>query len=260
MKTGLTAHVIVRNEEQWVWYAITSVIPYIKKLLIFDTGSIDQTVSIMKSIKDEKILFEEKGRVMPEQLVALRNEQIARTDTSWFMLLDGDEVWPEVTIEELVKTAKSVRSNIVGIVVPAVVPVGDLFHFQPEKAGKYRLLGKVGQLNLRGYNKKSGWRWQGIYPMEAYVDKRGVPIQHNEQNLVMLQNPYWHLTHLPRSPKDTHGKRKFEIGVKRKLDLPEVFFRTRPRIVPTPWVSFTARERLQAQIVTPLLKIKRLIT
>lgn len=260
MKTGITVHMMVRNEEQWVWYAINSVLPYVKKLFIFDTGSIDQTVDIILSIRNKKITFEEKGSVTSEQLVALRNEQITRTDTSWFMLLDGDEVWPVVTIEELVKTAIYAKSKTAGVVVRTVVPLGDLIHYQPEEAGKYKLLGKTGQMNIRGYKKITGWRWQGIYPLETYIDKRGVPIQQNEQNLIKLQNPYWHLTHLRRSQKDIHGKRKFEFGVKRKIDLPEVFFMTRPRIVPTPWVSFTARERIQAQFVTPFLKIKRLIT
>lgn len=260
MKEGLTAHMIVCNEEQWVWYAIASVIDHVERIFVYDTGSQDQTVQLIKNFGSRKIHLEKKGRVLPAELVSLRNEQVKKTHTAWFMLLDGDEVWSDKTIRELAHIANSTNSRVMGVVVPALVPVGDLFHYQPESAGKYHLLGQVGHMNLRGYRKLTGYKWQGIYPLEAYADKRSIPIQENLANLVMLRNPYWHLTHLQRSSIDTHKKLKLEIGEKRKnIKLPEVFFASRPKIVPSPWVSFSPTEKLVAQTVTPLLKIKRKI-
>lgn len=257
MKSQVTAHMVVRNEEQWVWYAINSVIDFVDRLLVYDTGSTDRTVSIVKLITNPKINCHQLGDVSPSELVELRNRQIEDTRTNWFMLLDGDEVWPKDTIEEFVKTIMSVKSNIMGIVIPTIIPVGDLFHYQPESAGKYRLMGKVGQMNLRGYKKQQGWQWEGIYPLEAYVNKKVVPIQQLEQNLLMLQNPYWHLTYLRRSTADTHGKRKLEIGEIKSLNLPKVFFSIRPNQVPSPWISFSPKEKLAADLMTPLLRIKR---
>lgn len=259
MKTDLTAQMIVKNEEQWVWYAIQSVLDHIDRLFIIDTGSTDNTVKIIKHISDSKIVLSQQDRVTPGQLVELRNEQLRQTTTSWFMLLDGDEVWPKATMAEFTAIIKKASPSLLGIVVPAIVPVGDLFHYQPEAAGKYKLLGRTGHMNLRGYQKTTGYGWQGIYPLEAYVDQTNQPIQTQDKKLTMLKHSYWHLTHLKRSEVDTHRKKKLEIGHRRNIKLPEVFFLTRPKIVPSPWISFSAAEKLVAQTVTPLLKIKRKI-
>jgi len=39
MKDAITAHMIVKNEEQWVWYALQSILPYVDKVIVYDTGS-----------------------------------------------------------------------------------------------------------------------------------------------------------------------------------------------------------------------------
>ena len=64
MKPNLTVQMIVKNEDQWIWYAIASVIDYASKLIIFDTGSRDKTVEIIKSFKSSKIIFKQKGDVL----------------------------------------------------------------------------------------------------------------------------------------------------------------------------------------------------
>jgi len=40
---NITAQMVVKNEENFVWFAIKSVLPYVKKFLITDTGSTDNT-------------------------------------------------------------------------------------------------------------------------------------------------------------------------------------------------------------------------
>ena len=46
------AHTLVMNEDRFIWYAVMSVIDYVDKILIFDTGSTDGTVRIIKGIVD----------------------------------------------------------------------------------------------------------------------------------------------------------------------------------------------------------------
>lgn len=258
-KSEITVHMVIRNEEQWVWYAIKSVIDYVTRLIIFDTGSVDRTAKIIHSFRNSKIIFSQKGNVSAKELVKLRNEQIAQTRTEWFMLLDGDEVWPQATILELVKVIQRAESKVCAIVVKARLPVGDLFHYQPEIAGRYQILGKTGHYNIRAYRKKAGYRWQGTYPLEAYTDSQGIPVQKKESELMMLKGEYWHLTHLRRSPVEDHRKHKLEFGKSSSVRLPEVFFVTRPQIVPSPWVCYTPTEKLFAKGLAPLLRIKRLL-
>ncbi|KKR11163.1 MAG: Glycosyl transferase family 2 [Candidatus Woesebacteria bacterium GW2011_GWA1_39_21b] len=60
------AHTLVRNEERYIWFSVMSVINYVDKILIWDTGSTDNTVSIIREIKKkypEKIDFKKVGKV-----------------------------------------------------------------------------------------------------------------------------------------------------------------------------------------------------
>ncbi|RJR30275.1 glycosyltransferase [Candidatus Microgenomates bacterium] len=255
----LTAHMIVKNEEQWVWYAVSSVIPFVSRFLIYDTGSTDRTVAIIKSINSKKIHFLAKGKVTPKELVVLRNEQIKNTKTEWFLLVDGDEVWPKKTSQELVSVLRNCDKNISAIVSKTIVPVGDVFHYQSESAGKYSILGRKGHFNIRAYRKRTGFLWQGLYPKESYQGKDGIAIQEKDSQLLLLKNPYWHLTHLRRSSK-TKDKIKYEIGSTKDIALPEVFFLSRPNIVPSPWITYSGTEKLRALIRTPLVTVKRIFT
>lgn len=250
---------IVNNEEQWVWYAIKSVVEYVFRIIIYDTGSKDDTVKIIKSINSHKILLIQKPEVNPKELVQLRNEQINKTRTDWFMLLDGDEVWTKNNITELVTVTKQNIKQKIAVVVPMMVPVGDLFHYQPENAGNYEFKKKRGHYNLRAYRKIKSYKWLGTYPLEAYVNDKGIMVQNEDNKLLYLSHPYWHLTHLKRSAMDNHNKLKFELGIKKKLILPEVFFLTRPSIVPSPWISYKPTELMLAMLETPFRKIKRRI-
>lgn len=261
MTLDITVHMVVKNEEQWIWYGLQSVLPYVKKIIIYDTGSSDKTVEIIETFSDSKIYLEKRGDVNPKQLAQLRNEQIEQTSTEWFLLLDGDEVWPENTLRELEEVIKTSSKKTHGIVVKARIPVGDLFHYQSEIAGKYKLLGQVGHYNMRIYRKNPKYHWEAIYPftvyVEKYVDNQGISVQDRSDELFLLKKEYWHMTHLKRSSIDSHGKRKFEIGIRTAVELPTVFYKKHPPSVPDPWVHYSFLEWCFAFCLTPLLYFKR---
>lgn len=253
-----SVHMIVKNEDQWVWYAIASVIEEAVQLFIYDTGSIDNTVEIVNTFPKNKILFVEKGTVTAEQLVKLRQEQLIRTKTEWFLLLDGDEVWPKRPLKKFRREIESADKNKTGIVFRTKVCLGDVFHCQDENAGRYEIADYKGHLNIRGYKKIKSYRWTGTYPDEAYVDGDNIPLQNNKEELIFIDDYYWHLTHLNRSSVTKNSKRKLEIGLKISQDsVPEVFSYKRPPIVPSPWVKYSAKDYIISSILTPLRKIKR---
>ena len=59
---SITAHCLVKNEENFVGFAIKSVINFVDKVIVFDTGSTDKTVGLIKNLVKEfpeKIIFED---------------------------------------------------------------------------------------------------------------------------------------------------------------------------------------------------------
>jgi hypothetical protein len=94
---GITAHFVVKNEEIWIWYAIMAVIDHVDKVLICDTGSKDNTIAIIKSIKSDKIELIERGelngRDFYDAFTDWKNELIDMTKTKWWVCIDADEVY-----------------------------------------------------------------------------------------------------------------------------------------------------------------------
>ena len=253
----ITVHCLVKNEENFIWFAINSVIDNVDKVIVWDTGSSDRTVEIIKTIKSPKIEFEEKGKAGAETLVQHRQEMIDQTETDWIMILDGDEVWWDDTIKNLKLKIKSSEHNL--IVSSCYMAVGDIFHYQEEEAGRYKIHDMSGHLNIRFIRNFPGLKVSGVYPNEAYTDSQGKKLQNfPKEKIFFSEEKYLHLSHLLRSNKK-RPKYKYELGMTFPKDFyyPEVFFRPRPEIVPSPWKVADASYKFVAGIETPIKKIKR---
>ena len=255
----ITAHCIVKNEENFVWYAINSILDYMDEIIIWDTGSTDRTVEIVKTIENPKISFEEKGPVSPQEFAKLRNEMIKATDTDWIFILDGDEIWSKVGIEEIIGLITKYGNSKDLIVSPVKMLIGDIYHYQEERAGRYRIKGKTGHLNVRAIRNFDGLRVKGFFGNEGYTDINNIDIQNlPEERIVFAKNNYLHASHLKRSSK-VNSKYKYELGIPFPKDYfyPEVLFKERPKIVPSPWEPMGFGYKLRAFFETPLKKMKR---
>jgi len=266
MKQGITTHTIVRNEDRFVWFALTAVARYVDRMLVFDTGSTDETKEIINSIKNPKLIFAEKGKREAEELVGLRQQQIDRTDTEWFLILDGDEIWWEAAIKKVVHMANRLPQNIWGIITPTINCVGDIYHYQEERAGRYEFGRKKGHYAVRAMRRNiRGLHVEGRYPLEGYFDSQGKPITKQDNKLVFLDKPYLHVTNLKRSTKQQDRviarERKYEVGIPFPANFryPEVFYEKYPSCVPSPWTKMTKPEKLRSLLETPLKKVKRRI-
>lgn len=255
----ITAHCLVKNEENYVWYAINSVIDQVDKMLVWDTGSSDRTVEIVKSIKNSKILFSQKGERNAKGIAGLRQEMLEETKNDWVFILDGDEIWGEPEIESTLDLARNADSGRDVIVSPNLMMIGDIFHYQEAAAGRYKIGGRRGHLNIRAIKKSiPGLHIEGEYPNEAYVDKDGKAVQDfSEDRLIFSNHPYLHTSFLDRSPVKLGTK--YELGIPTNLDFyyPEVFFTPRPQIVPSPWRRRTGFYELVSFFQTPLKKMRR---
>ena len=233
----ITAHCLVKNEENFIWYAIKSVIDFVDQVIVFDTGSTDKTIEMVKELQQEypdKIIFEEKGECDKKGHTDLRQEMIEKTRTDWFIILDGDEIWTKNGIEEIVSIINN-NSNVECLIASFYLCVGDIFHYS--KKGFYNILGRQGHFSPKIYKKLPGIHWSGDYGKGDAIFNADKEIFINNGNSVFLQNRYWHTSSLIRSPKDAEiklGRHKevmtyslkfagmgFEIP--KEEELPEVF-------------------------------------
>lgn len=256
------ANTIVNNEENFIWFAIMGVVDHIDKVLVWDTGSTDKTVEIIRKIrkiKGDKVDFKEVGSVDKFKFPKIRQQMLDQSDCDWILILDGDEIWWEASIKNLRKTIEKSGNAIDGVVVPMKIAVGDIYHMQDETAGRYELLGRKGHLSLRAIRKIPNLHVDWPYGKETYLDENNLPVQ-DRKSIIFLDAPYLHVTHLKRSAKlRKFDKFKYELGRKISKDFkfPESLYLKYPPTVSSPWIKISGAEKIKSQLLTPLRKIKR---
>jgi len=254
----VTAQMVVKNEDNYVWFAIKAVLPYVKRFLITDTGSTDKTWEIIKKINNKKIELNKSEK----PVIEIRKKQLAETKTPWFLLVDGDEVWPKNQLIKLLQLTKELSKNKIAVINRTRNCVGDVWHFLPEEAGQYQFVDKKGHFNIR-LMRTLGYEIAGTYPWEEYkLDGKSVNL--GSKRLSFSHAWYLHLSHLLRTSgkEEISGRRKqiIERGIRlSKSKLPEVLFETRPKIVGDPLIKRSWFYELQAEMITPLKQLKRVL-
>ncbi|MFC1710093.1 glycosyltransferase [Patescibacteria group bacterium] len=271
MKT-VWANNLVRNEERYLWYAVTSIIDYVDKVLIWDTGSSDNTPKIINLLKrkyKDKIEVNNYGEVTPDTFTKARQDMLENTKSDWLLVLDGDEVWWEDSIKKVVRTINTEGDKLESIVNRYTNLVGDIYHYQSPTAGRYKIDETVGNISIRAINLKiPGLHLEKPHGQIGYYDKKGKLIQDRDVGKRKhLDVEYLHFTHLPRSinidndrsvPK-REKKLKHELGLNFPSDFyyPEAFFYKRPSVIPSPWERMSKEFHTKSAVQTPLRAVKR---
>ncbi|WKZ25969.1 MAG: glycosyltransferase [bacterium] len=272
----ISAHTLFKNEERWLWFSVTSVVDYVDKLLLWDTGSTDRSWDVAMTIKEKygkKIDLRRYGEVTPETFPEVRQAMLDATDSDWFIVVDGDEIWWQESITKVIKTIQKAGPKTESIVVPTMNMVGDIYHRQPKNAGKYKFGKYKGHYNLRAIKRSiSGLHSVGEHGVWGWADGDGNQIQdrissQNRNTFKFVDAPYMHTTFLPRGESREDDKKvpkrfkklKYEIGQKLPNDFyfPEVFFKDKPSFVPSPWKPMATAYKLRAIVETPIKKFKR---
>lgn len=263
----ITVHMVVKNEDRFLWYALSSVLPFAEEVFITDTGSTDSTKNILKSFKNPKIYIEEKNISSPDEIAEIRSIQIEKTKTDWFWVVDGDEIYPESLSEEISALIERRGENLHGIVVARVDLLGDIYHYQDQSVGSYSFFGKSGHMVLRLLNKKNipGISVKGIYPYEGYYDGNGLLVTNQEsEKFAFTRGKLFHAMYLKRSSRgrnlsDTFHRSKFKIETGSKISpkvIPEVFDKY-PKNIPDATKKRSLSYEIMAFLITPIKKIKR---
>jgi glycosyltransferase involved in cell wall biosynthesis len=250
MTSNITANMMVKNEEKWIWFAIMSVIDFVDHIIIFDTGSTDNTVDIINKLINtnnlaDKITFEEKGSVDKNQFTLLRQEQLNRTKTKWFLLVDGDEIWYKKTLINLIESINN-NAHYTMIATRFHNCVGDIFHYKNFKSESYKIKDVFGSITIRAYSKDiEGIYCGGPYGIEGYFDINNNEVQKDEINIFIQDGFYLHTSYLQRSSsimkdwKIPYRRNKVFARINNKVDkdfkFPEVFYIDRPSNINNPF-------------------------
>ncbi len=264
----IVAHTIVKNEQRWIWYALVSVIDYVDEILVWDTGSTDATVSIVKSIRNPKIRFRQLGAVDALGHSTLRQQMLDETRSDWMLVLDGDEVWWQKSIASVTETIKN-KPNLSAIISPFYNAVGDIFHYQNPKSISYQIKEQHGPFTLRAINHKlPDLKIVNPHGRQEY-QTNGVAIQNlKASELLYVNAPFLHLTHLPRSISRRQEQTTLKRSFKYRYDLgivfddtsafPEVFYFPAPLLVPNPFSRRSFSYLGISLFITLLRIVKRL--
>jgi len=270
---SIWAHTLVKNEERYIWFSVTSVINWVDRILLWDTGSTDDTLKIVRELKNkypEKIDFNEVGEIDINEFTVVRNEMLKKTKSDWFMIVDGDEVWWDESISEIIKVINSQGNNLDSIVTRNFNVVGDIFHHQEEKAGMYEIDGVKGYINIRAVNRRiPGISFKRPHGQQGIFDEKGILIQdRDKRRRIFLKKPaYLHFTNMLRSSSFDKDKKvpkrkikfKYELGMPFPSDFyyPEVFFKAKPKIMSSLWVKMSEKYFTIATLERPLKYVKR---
>jgi len=270
---SIWVHTLVKNEERYIWYALRSVVDFVDKMLIWDTGSSDATEAIIKEFKKiypKKVDFRQVGEVNAESYTKVRQKMLDETRSDWIMILDGDEVWWDGSVAEVAGLIKERGGGLESIVTKYLTPVGDIFHYQPETAGRYKIDDKTGHLTIRFINRGiPGLYTAKPHGQHGYFDKNGLLIQDRDskKRVHVGSFSFMHFTHMIRSTNLILDKKvikrefkyKYELGRRFPNDFyyPEVFFKKKPPLVKSPWQRASGVEFARSLFFTAPKIIKR---
>lgn len=262
----IIVHCLVKNEERFIWYALTSVLPFVDEIFVWDTLSTDKTVAIIKTIKDSKIKFKQLSSVDAFSHTQTRQQMLDATPKDkfdWLMILDGDEIWPKQAFPLIYQALSQKETN--SLAVHSINFVGDIYHALPESAGQYHIAGQKGHLNLRFIRLNlPDLKVVNPHGGQTYQSK-GQPLQNQlPPQIQVLPVSYFHASHLMRSGADKTTlkrafKRKYELGYALDQEiLPQVFFQLRPEIVPNVTRTMSLSVFLLSLLQTLPRRLKRM--
>jgi glycosyltransferase involved in cell wall biosynthesis len=262
----IVAQCLIKNEERFIWYALNSVLPFVDQIMVWDTGSTDDTIKIIHQITSPKINIQLKKSVSPEAFSHLRQQMLEEIPKGydWLMILDGDEIWPQKSLWQI-KHFINLHPDFETVVVKTNNLTGDIYHRLPESTGKYRFKNQIGHLSLRFINLSiPGLKVDKPYGHEGYFDENNLPIQNRDPHKMEILNLYYHhATGLRRSSRDTDvmqrsGKRKYELGeIIAEDQIPEIFFVPKSTIVPNVTSPMGSIEIFIGRLLNPLYLLKR---
>ncbi|WP_039837865.1 glycosyltransferase [Paenibacillus sonchi] len=112
----VSAAIIVKDEERSIERCIQSILNAVDEIIVVDSGSTDQTLSILRKFPQVKV-YQMKWN---DSFAELRNEALSHVHSQWVFWLDADE-WLDEEDRGLIRLTAGIFSRLKGL-IPALQP------------------------------------------------------------------------------------------------------------------------------------------
>ena len=257
----IVAHTLVKNEENWVWYSLMSVVDWVDEVMVWDTGSTDNTVDVIKSIPHPKIKFRQVKADSKAEIAQIRQDMLDATTADWIFLVDADEIWTREGLQEIREFVTHPGGQTVGVHRFWSL-VGDVLHYLPERYGKYHVGHQTGHLTIRLMRHLPDLHVTGQYTFEGY-GYSDTPVQSlSESCMHHFNHKFFHTTFLPRSSNNSplfQRRIRYQFGPALTADYPEVFYLSRSDFIRSPWLKHDIIFWINAFWQTPLKLLRNIL-
>lgn len=178
----LSVNIITYNgATSFIDYAIESVLPYAEEILVYDTGSTDNTLEVLKEFpvrvyqEDIQYLGETwTNSPKDEKLTALLNRMKDESSGDYILKIDDDEVFPPPLMKEIMRTLETTTEDVYTI---------PFYHVGSSRLNYIKRL----------FKNDIGIEWNGIYGTETLaINGKRV----SSKKCPILQNFFVHLGEL----------------------------------------------------------------
>lgn len=192
---------MVKNEDIFIEPAIRSVAELVDRILICDTGSNDNTLSIIKFLKAQysNIEYFERKCFDTRDVGQIRQIMIDQTNEDWILVLDGDEVWYKNQLARLIQNVNQHQSKYIAYAVRYQNFIHSLDYVLDESMEQYVVKGKRGSHSVKLLRNTKTLKSVGNFGVEGYhLD--GIPVQnHPETELFIDSISFCHMSFMRRS-------------------------------------------------------------
>lgn len=274
MDKTITALMLVKNEDRFVWFAIKSVIEYVDKMIIFDDGSTDSTARVISSVIEEKkeyaakIHFEIRGKGNSGKIGELRQNMLEMVDTDYILMVDGDEIWWKESIEELLQIVNTREPVLVA--QHYINCAKDIYHYRHPGRDAYPFLDERAAGTIRLYSMSiPGLHYKGRFGTEGLFDSSEKDVHAGQYEIIWQHGKYLHMSKLRRSGsqaaewKDKTRKKRvfyaYDYQFPEDYKYPEVLYLKPPEFVKPPFEKEGFSIRTVTYFVLDGLKFRKLI-
>lgn len=102
----ITPLLLIQNDEYWLPYALRAVEGHFGRMVIYNVGSTDATKEIIQDFqernrKNTDLFIRHLPDCPPGVQICFRNSMIAEARSDFYLILDGDEIYGEKSVENI---------------------------------------------------------------------------------------------------------------------------------------------------------------